>query len=172
MRTAGTVAAVLFLLLRAATPLCAESPAQGGGDAPGPPAETAAGTLPDFTLPDPDGKQVSLRRFLGKTPVLLAFWATWCPHCNAAVPDINRMHAELSPGGKLRILALDYRESERKVRAFIAEKKVGYTVLMDRRGDVARKFRVVGIPTYILIDRRGRVVYRGHELPEIARYLP
>ena len=43
---------------------------------------------------------------------------------------------------------------------------------MDRRGGVARKFHVVGIPTYILIDRSGNVVFRGYEFPDIARYLP
>ncbi|MGZ8441549.1 MAG: redoxin domain-containing protein, partial [Candidatus Deferrimicrobiaceae bacterium] len=39
----------------------------------------------DFTLADLDGQPVTLSRFLGKTPVLLAFWATWCPVCKAAI---------------------------------------------------------------------------------------
>jgi thioredoxin-related protein len=82
------------------------------------------------------------------------------------------MNADLSPGGKLQILALNYMESEQKVTAFIAAKRISYTVLMDRRGGVARKFHVVGIPTYILIDRNGNVVFRGYEFPDIARYLP
>lgn len=170
-RTAVGVSAVLALLLLAATPPFAERPAQSGS-APASSTKNPAVSLPDFTLPDQNGKEISLRQFIGKTPVLLAFWATWCPHCVEAVPRINRIHADLSPGGKLQILALDYMESEKKVTAFIAAERISYTVLLDRRGGVARKFHVVGIPTYILIDRSGNVVFRGYELPGIARYLP
>jgi len=170
MRAAGGVLAVLTLLLLAATPPFAERPAQSES-APASSTETAAVSLPDFTLPDQNGKEVSLRQFIGKKPVLLAFWATWCPHCNEAVPRINRMNADLSPGGKLQILALDYMESEKKVTAFIAAKRISYTVLMDRRGGVARKYHVVGIPTYILIDRSGNVVFRGYEIPDVRNYL-
>lgn len=162
--------AVLTLLLLAATPPFAEKWAQNGS-APAASRQTATEPLPDFTLPDQNGKPVSLHQFIGKKPVLLAFWATWCPHCVEAVPEINRMNADLSPGGKLQILALDYMESEKKVTAFIAAKRISYTVLMDRRGGVARKFHVVGIPTYILIDRSGNVVFRGYEIPDIRRYL-
>jgi peroxiredoxin len=170
MKTAGGVLAVLTLLLLAATPPFAEKWAQSER-APSPSRQTATGPLPDFTLPDQNGKPVSLHRFIGEKPVLLAFWATWCPHCVESVPGINRMHADLSPGGKLQILALNYMESEKKVAAFIAAKKISYTVLLDRRGTVARKFHVVGIPTYILIDRSGNVVFRGYEIPDIPRYL-
>ena len=112
-----------------------------------------------------------MRQFIGKKPVLLAFWATWCPHCVESVPRINRMNADLSPGGKLQILALNYMESEQKVTTFIAAKRIFYTVLMDRGGVVARKFHVVGIPTYILIDRSGNVVFRGYEIPHVGNYL-
>jgi len=171
MIAAGGVLAVLTLLLLAATPPFAERPAQSES-APASSTKNPSGPLPDFTLPDQNGKEVSLREFIGKKPVLLAFWATWCPHCVEAVPRINRMNADLSPGGKLQILALDYMESEQKVAAFIAAKRISYTVLVDRHGGVARKFHVVGIPTYILIDRSGNVVFRGYELPDIARYLP
>jgi peroxiredoxin len=170
MKAAVGVLAVLALLLLAATPPFAERPAQSGGS-PASSAKNPAVPLPGFTLPDQNGKEVSLRQFIGKTPVLLAFWATWCPHCVEAVPRINRINADLSPGGKLQILALDYMESEQKVTAFIAANRISYTVLMDRRGGVARKFHVVGIPTYILIDRRRNVVFRGYEIPDVRNYL-
>jgi len=170
-RAAVGVLAALALLLLAATLPFADRLAQSGS-VPASSAKHPAGPLPDFTLPDQNGKEVSLRRFIGKTPVLLAFWASWCPHCVEAVPRINRINADLSPGGKLRILALNYMESEQKVTAFIAAKRISYTVLMDQSGAVARKFHVVGIPTYILIDRSGNVAFRGYEFPEIERYLP
>ena len=172
MRASGVVLAVFTLLLLAATLPFAERLAQSGSS-PASSAETAAGHLPDFTLPDQNGKEVSLRQFIGKTPVLLAFWATWCPHCVEAVPGINRLHADLSRAGKLQILAPDYMESERKVAAFIAAKKSRRARVLrwNAARIVARKFHVVGIPTYILIDRSGNVVFRGYEIPDIPRYL-
>ncbi|NNG48034.1 MAG: TlpA family protein disulfide reductase, partial [Deltaproteobacteria bacterium] len=71
----------------------------------------------------------------------------------------------------LQILALDFMESEKKVNAFIKRKKVAYPVLLDKRGKVARKYRIVGIPTYILIDLDGKVVSRDHDLHEIRKVL-
>jgi peroxiredoxin len=125
----------------------------------------------DFTLPDLEGNPVSLDRFIGKQPVFLLFWATWCPHCNEAVPRINAIRENSARGDRLQILALDYKESPETVAAFIRRKHVAYPVLLDREGTVARSYRVLGIPTYILLDASGRIVYRGHELPEISRIL-
>lgn len=124
----------------------------------------------DFTLPDMKGNPVSLGTFQGKKPVLLVFWATWCPGCNEAVPAINRIHAESGGGNRLEVLALNYKESKAKVASFIREKQVAYPVLLDKRGTVARKFRVLGIPTYILIDAAGRTAFRGYEPPDPTWY--
>jgi peroxiredoxin len=162
--------ALAFLALALTTVLVTERTA-GSGDAPASAGSTGDKEWVYFTLPDAGGRRVSLRQFIGKKSVLLVFWATWCPHCNESVPVINRMHTEPPAAGKLQILALDFMESREKVSAFIATKKVAFPVLLDRSGSVAREYRVVGIPTYVLIDQDGKVVYRDHEIPEIAKYL-
>ncbi len=112
---------------------------------------------PDFTLASPGGETVTLSRFAGKKPVLLVFWATWCPYCNAAVPAINDIQSRLA--NRVEILALDFMESGEKVKAFVNKKKVTYPVLLDRDGKVARRYGVRGIPTYVLLDGKGRIVY-------------
>ncbi len=132
----------------------AASPVRGPG----------SGELTDFTLPDAAGRPVTLSRVVRQAPVLLVFWASWCPYCNAAVPEINALHSG-GAGGDLRILALDYKESREAVRAFIRAKGVKYTVLLDADGAVARAYGVVGIPTYVLIERGGGIAYRGNVLP-------
>ena len=162
--------ALAFLALALTTVLVKERTA-GSGAAAVSAASTGDKEWVDFTLPDAGGREVSLGPFIGKKPVLLVFWATWCPHCNESVPVINRMHTEPPTSETLTILALDFMESREKVSAFIASKKVAFPVLLDRSGSVARKYRVVGIPTYILIGRDGRVVYRDHDLPEIQKVL-
>jgi thiol-disulfide isomerase/thioredoxin len=67
---------------------------------------------------------VSLGQFAGKKPVLLVFWATWCPHCNEAVPAINEMRSRMSD--RLQILAIDFMESGEKVKSFMKRKNVTY----------------------------------------------
>lgn len=140
-------------------------------DAPAPAVPPGAGAgaaeAADFTLPDTAGRPVTLSRFAQGAPVLLVFWTTWCPYCDAAVPEINALH-DGAAGSDLRILALDYKESAQAVDAFIRAKGVRYPVLLDADGAVARRFGIVGIPTYILIDRRGTVAYRGHVPPRDA----
>ncbi|MBI5418862.1 MAG: TlpA family protein disulfide reductase [Deltaproteobacteria bacterium] len=125
----------------------------------------------DFTLETPAGEQVSLNRYVGKKAVLLAFWATWCPHCNATILDLKALHSgPLS--GRLKILAVDWKESRGKVASFAAAKEIPYTVLLDTEGRISRIYGIVGIPTYILIDREGKVVYRDNALPpSIEKYL-
>lgn len=170
MRTVGRIGAALTLCLLVATvPFVGRTAHGGTGQASAATNETQDWV--DFTLPDASGKQVSLAQFIGKKPVLLVFWATWCAICKEEVPVINRMHREPPTSGSLQILALDFMESEKKVNAFIKRKQVAYPVLLDRHGKVARKYRVVGIPTYILIDRDGKVVYRDHDLSGIRKVL-
>jgi peroxiredoxin len=157
MRTIRILAAFLVLI--------------GGIAFAGPPQEgmsshgAAGDDLPaDFTLQGLDGHPVSLSQFRGEKPVLLVFWATWCPECEAAIPEINALHG--APAGqKLQILALDFRETREKVAATVKSRDIRYPVLLDERGQVARAFGVIGIPTYILIGREGTIVYRAHVLP-------
>jgi peroxiredoxin len=165
MRTIRVAAALLCLtggLVLAGTALEGR-PQPGGGAGIRHPA--------DFTLETVGGEPVSLRQFLGKKPVLLVFWATWCPECKAAIPAINALHG--GPAGeKMQILALDYRETREKVAAAVTSRGIRYPVLLDAHGQVARAFGVVGIPTYILIGRDGTVAYRENVLPgDISRYL-
>ncbi len=170
MRTVGRTGAALTLCLLVSTvPFLGRTAHGGSGQASAATKETQDWV--DFTLPEPGGGQVSLAQIIGKQPGLLVFWATWCALCKEEVPVINRMYSEPPTSGNLQILALDFMESEKKVNAFIKRKQVAYPVLLDRRGKVARKYRVVGIPTYILIDRDGKVVVRDHDLHEIRKVL-
>jgi len=169
MRSRFAIAALLVLLCGAA--LAGPErvlPESGAGAAiPG----ASAGPAADFTLPDLDGQPVALNQFLGKKPVLLVFWATWCPECKAAIPEINAM-ATGPLAAKLQVLGLDFRESREKVANAVKARGIRYPVLLDEKGQVARAYGVVGIPTYVLIGRDGKVIYREHVLPgDISLYL-
>jgi len=169
MRYRYAIAALLFLLCGAVLAGPERVLPESGAGAAIPGAST--GPAADFTLPDLDGLPVTLGSFLGKKPVLLVFWATWCPECKAAIPEINALTT--GPlAEKLQIFGIDFRESREKVAQAVKSRGIRYPVLLDERGQAARAYGVVGIPTYILIDRRGNVAYREHVLPrDISRYL-
>ena len=156
------VAALLFLLCGAALAGPERVPPEGGAGAAVP--DASGGPAADFTLPDLDGRSVTLGPLLGKTPVLLVFWATWCPECKAAIPEINAL-ATGPLAGKVQIFGLDFRESREKVALAVKARGIRYPVLLDERGQAARAYGVVGIPTYILIDRNGNIAWRKHLLP-------
>ncbi|RJP20913.1 MAG: TlpA family protein disulfide reductase [Deltaproteobacteria bacterium] len=157
------IAILLFLVCAAALAGPERLPA---GDAEPRAAGAATSNRPaDFALPSLDGGPIALNRYLGKKPVLLVFWATWCPECRAAIPSINALHAGPT-GKKVQILAIDFRESREKVSATVKARDIRYTVLLDEKGKVARAYGIVGIPTFVLIDRDGAVAYVSHALPD------
>jgi len=163
------VAAALFILCGVALAGPERVVPEGGAGAAMPGA--SAGPAADFSLPDLDGRQVTLGPYLGKVPVLLVFWATWCPECKAAIPEINAL-ATGPLAEKLQIFGIDFRESREKVAQAVTSRGIRYPVLLDERGQAARAYGVVGIPTYVLIDRKGKIAWRKHLLPgDIASLL-
>ncbi len=115
--------------------------------------EAASAAAPDFTLQDLSGKKVTLSGLKGSV-VLLEFWATWCPPCRESIPGIERLHKAY--GGKgLTVLAISYDEGGwDKVRDFIAEHKITYSVLKGT-DDVSTKYLVRMIPAMYLVDKQG-----------------
>jgi len=162
MRHRFAIAALMFLFSGAALAGPERAFSGSGADIAVPGA--SAGPAADFTLPDLDGRTVTLAALLGKKPVLLVFWATWCPECKAAIPEINALTT--GPLGEtLQVFGLAFRESGKKVAMAVKSRGIRYPVLLDEQGQAARAYGVVGIPTYVLIDRKGNVAWRGHLLP-------
>ncbi len=113
-----------------------------------------AGKLaPDFTLTSIGGGKVTLSDLRGK-PVLINFWTTWCPACREEMPYLVSVYKEYSGKG-LVMLAVDVNEKSSVVMDFIKDTGLSLPVLMDSNSDVARRYRVVGYPTTILVDREG-----------------
>ncbi len=121
-------------------------------------AYAAQGTAaPDFTLSDINGRKVTLSEFRGKV-VLLNFWATWCGPCRAEMPALNNLYLDLKGKG-LVVLAVSVDPSDKPVRSFVSEKKLGFPVLLDKEKEVYfDSYAVVGLPAAFLIDKKGMVV--------------
>lgn len=120
-----------------------------------------ASTIPAFRLPGLDGKSLDAHELRGHR-TLVIFWTTWCIACREEVPALNALH-EADPG--LHLVAIDMQDSPGRVAKVIKELHVSYPVFMDRSGQVAHAFGVVGAPTSIVVDAKGRIVYRDNALP-------
>jgi peroxiredoxin len=128
-------------------------------------------SAPDFELEDLEGKKFRLSQYKGKRDILLYFWATWCPQCVASRPQIASIR-ERKPSSELDIFGINVGagDSLARLKRFQKGHPVSWPILFDADGMVTETYGVQGIPLYILIDKNGEIVYRGHELPE-PKYL-
>lgn len=118
-------------------------------------AQSVAGMAPDFTLPTLEGNEVTLSDLRGQ-PVLINFWATWCPPCRFEMPAMQRVYERYKDKG-LVILAVNYREDKERIRPFVEELGITFIILLDLDGVVANQYRVLGLPTTYFVDRNGKV---------------
>lgn len=124
------------------------------------------GQAPPFKLPSIDGQEKTLEEFKGK-PILLHFWATWCPPCREEMPVFQKLYNELNTSG-LVIIGINVGESPEIVKNFVRETGVTFPILLDERGEIANMYKVRGLPTTFWIDPAGKIadVTLGGPLPE------
>ena len=126
---------------------------------------TTGTKAPDFALETHDGKSLTLSKLEGKRGVVLVFFATWCPYCMTEVPRIKRF-VEEARGAPVLVYGVNLKQPKRTVEKFVESRGVNYRILLDLEGEVARKYRVQGIPLVVGIDAEGVVRYRDHAMPK------
>jgi peroxiredoxin len=122
----------------------------------------------DFTLTDLQGKTWSLRELKGKV-VLVNFWATWCPPCRKEMPDLNTLYQRFKDQGFVILAISD--EEVGKVKPFIAERNIGYPILLDPGRKVNDLFQVEGIPKSFVYDREGKLVAQSIDMRTQKQFL-
>lgn len=120
------------------------------------PSQRTGNEAPPLQFTTVDGKKVSLSDLKGKV-VLLNFWATWCGPCRQEMPDIVKLYNSHKDRG-LVVLGLSTDEKQENLDAFLKENPLPYPVGRVTR-DEAAPFGVKSLPTSILIDRSGTVVF-------------
>jgi len=112
--------------------------------------------LPDVTLKDSAGKEVSLQSFQGK-PLLLDFWATWCVPCRESLPTLQKLYTEYKDKG-LVLLSLDQDQQPQKATDFWAQNKSPWPNYHLDKPSID-KFPPHGIPYFVLVDPSGKILF-------------
>jgi peroxiredoxin len=150
MRLATSFGAGTLLCVLVCVPLAAQKPGEtlvARGD-----------TAPGFTLRNLAGDSVSLAEFPGH-PLLIDFWASWCPPCKDETPLIVAAWAAHHDSGFV-VLAVNGRDQEtsmRQVRSFVKEFAMPFPVLLDEKGTVRKRYGLLGLPTLVFIGANGVV---------------
>lgn len=114
----------------------------------------------DFVAYDENLKEVKLSDYIG-TPVVLNFWASWCPPCKSEMPSFNEMSKKYSKD-KVAILMINLTDGQRETmsiaKQFIKDNNYNMKVLFDNKMSAANSYNISAIPRTIFIDKDGYIV--------------
>ena len=145
--------ASLMLLLALATVSSLRAQSESG---------LAAGVkAPIVKVNDLDGKPVDLGQWVGKKPVFLEFWATWCENCEALLPQIKTAYAMHGKAVEFIAVNVTVNQNPDRVRRYMAEHGINYRVLYDDQAASVRAYQAPATSYIVILDRSGKVTYTG-----------
>jgi thiol-disulfide isomerase/thioredoxin len=116
---------------------------------------------PAVTVHALDGKAVDLGQYIGKTPMLIEFWATWCPNCRELMPTLLDAEKKYGKRVKFVALAVAINQSPERVRRFLAAHPLPHDTYYDTEGKAAGAFDAPATSYVVVLDKTGKVVYTG-----------
>ena len=118
-------------------------------------------TPPAVTVEDLNGDTVSLARWVGKKPVIVEFWATWCPICEELLPRMEAAQKKYGDKAQFVVVAVAVNQSKNSVRRHIEKHPMPFTFLWDGNGAAVRAFQAPSTSYIAVLDSKGKVVYTG-----------
>jgi peroxiredoxin len=117
----------------------------------------------DIILRDLNGISVDISNQKGK-PVILFFWTTWCHFCRNEIKALNQKCSQIEKEG-IAVFTVNVNEPEYKVKRFFNDYALKFRVLLDSDGLLAVKYGILGVPTYVFLDKTGRLISSENRLP-------
>jgi thiol-disulfide isomerase/thioredoxin len=116
---------------------------------------------PVVTVDDLDGKPVDLGQWIGRKPVLLEFWATWCPNCEELLPRLKQ--AWKTYGQQVQFIGVNVTVNQKpdRVRRYMAEHDIPFLVLFDDRAASIKAYQAPATAYFVITDASGKVFYTG-----------
>jgi thiol-disulfide isomerase/thioredoxin len=108
-----------------------------------------------------DGKPADLAQYVGKTPVLIEFWATWCPNCRELEPHLKAIAAKYSSQMKFVGVSVSVNQSPDRVKAYVAKHGIPGDQYFDKNGAATGAYDVPATSYVVVLDKSGKVVYTG-----------
>ncbi len=133
-------------------------------------AASVKGPAPNFTLKSLGGKNLKLSEMTGNV-VLINFWASWCGPCREEMPLLNALHKKYESLG-FTVLGVNVEEDARKARGFLKNFPVDFPVLLDNENRVSKQYKVIAMPTTVVVDRDGnmRYLHQGYKSGDEQKY--
>lgn len=118
-------------------------------------------TPPAVIIQDLDGNYVDMGRWVGKRPVIVEFWATWCPVCAELFPRMEAARTKYGDRVEFIVVAVAVNQSPSTVRRHLTRHPMPFTFLWDINGNATRAFQAPATSYVAVLDAKGRVVYTG-----------
>jgi peroxiredoxin len=118
-------------------------------------ASVALQLAPDFTATKLGGGTISLSDYRGKKPVVLDFWASWCPNCKRDMPRVSALYPKYKE--QVEIIGVNIQEKESVVAGFIASKGIVFPIALDPTGSISAKYGVNYTNFHVLINTDGTI---------------
>ena len=123
------------------------------------PGTPVAAALPDVTVTTLGGEAVNLADLRGR-PLLINFWATWCPPCREEMPALERIERKWAERGAV-VVVINFAEDAETIRGYLAENGLSLSVFQDSSGEVAQKLDITYLPTTLFVDSAGVIRSRN-----------
>jgi len=108
-----------------------------------------------------DGKPLDLGTFIGKQPVLLEFWATWCGNCRELEPQMDAVVKKYGSRVKFVAVAVSVNQSPERAKAYAEKHSFMHQVVYDKDGQATDAYDAPATSYIVVIDKAGKVVYTG-----------
>jgi len=129
-----------------------------------PPASGGSPAISATSLTALDGSPTDLRTVLRGRVAVVSFWATWCDACLAELEALERLHRQAIARGDAVVVGVAVGEARDVVVSFARSRRLGYAQLVDEHFRLADALGEPRVPATLVIDRAGRIVYRGGAL--------
>ena len=118
-------------------------------------------TAPAAAVRTLDGKPANLSQWIGKTPVVMEFWATWCPNCKALEPTMAAAAKRYAGKAAFVAVAVSANQTAERVRRHLARSPIPMTFVYDHDGEATGAYDAPATSYVVVLDRAGKVVYTG-----------
>jgi thiol-disulfide isomerase/thioredoxin len=134
-------------------------------------AAAPSGPAPQFALAARGGSEVNLAQYKGQV-VMINFWASWCGPCRTEMPLLENIYKKYNKLG-FTLLGVNVEPDSKAADDWLKETPVSFPILYDKDSKVSRLYDVSGMPSTVIIDRKGnlRTVHHGYKPGDENEYL-